>query len=255
MGEIFGERYADMYDVVYAQKPYDAEVDLLMRSFSKAEGPVGSVLDLGCGTGEHSIRLARAGLTVVGVDRSWPMLSVARAKTSPSGIPPLFLQADVRGLPLRGTFDVATLMFAVLCYQTSNSDVLATLTSIRGSLRAGGLLVGDIWYGPAVLRTKPEERFRVFETGDRELHRLSKGRLDTSRHVCVVELDQWLFEHDHLLFKGREIHEVRFFFPQELALFLELAGFDIVSITAFPDDDVVDDSHWNAFFVARARAL
>jgi hypothetical protein len=47
---------------------------------------------------------------------------------------------------------------------------------------------------------------------------------------------------------------MRYFFPQEYALLLDHAGFDLVSLTAFPSLDVpLSDSAWNAVAVAVAR--
>jgi hypothetical protein len=50
-----------------------------------------------------------------------------------------------------------------------------------------------------------------------------------------------------------ERHDVRFFFPQEIALLLEASGFEISSISRFPTlDEPADVSSWNVFIVAKA---
>ena len=80
MSDTFGTDYAQQYDVLYQDKDYDAETDLLERVFA-AHGLAGNaILDLGCGTGQHALRLARRGYEVTGVDRSPEMLSIARVK-------------------------------------------------------------------------------------------------------------------------------------------------------------------------------
>ena len=83
MNDIFGEAYAQQYDLLYQGKNYDAEVALLERLFAKHDLTGNAVLDLGCGTGQHAIRLARRGYEVTGVDRSpemlWSVLAVGRA--------------------------------------------------------------------------------------------------------------------------------------------------------------------------------
>jgi SAM-dependent methyltransferase len=48
-------------------------------------------LDLGCGAGRSAVPLARLGWTVVGTDRSWPMLYAAIVFTDCSGGPRCFL--------------------------------------------------------------------------------------------------------------------------------------------------------------------
>lgn len=252
MNELFGPRYANIYDLMYGSKSYDSEIDVIKRSFAQADGNVRSVLDLGCGTGGHAVPLALLGLDVVGVDRSAAMLKKAKRKKPLSGSGPYYVQGDVRRIPLSHQFDAAMMMFAVLSYQTSNEDVLNALRSVRKCLRPGGVLMGDFWYGPAVLRLGPEDRFRVFRAGNGELLKSSKGRLDTSRHVCIVDVEHWLISGGSVLDKGSETHEVRYFFPQELRFVLQASGFELVSLSAFPDGGPADDSVWNAFFVARA---
>ena len=98
---VFGCGYADQYDLLYSDKDYEAECDLLEEVFRRyGTGPVQTILDLGCGTGSHALLLARRGYQVTGVDRSQEMLAQARQKAasdaSGSGyIPPTFHQSDV----------------------------------------------------------------------------------------------------------------------------------------------------------------
>ena len=67
---VFGKTYASAYDAMYAEKDYEGEVDLLEAAFERFGSRVESVLDLGCGTGNHLAPLARRGYEVAGVDRS-----------------------------------------------------------------------------------------------------------------------------------------------------------------------------------------
>jgi predicted TPR repeat methyltransferase len=59
----FSKAYARIYDLLYAEKDYEAESRLLDELFRAWKGGVRSVLDLGCGTGGHAARLAREGST------------------------------------------------------------------------------------------------------------------------------------------------------------------------------------------------
>ena len=78
MSEIFGSTYADAYDLLYEEKDYLAECDLLESLFQTyGEGPIHRIIDFGCGTGNHAIPLASRGYQVTGVDRSVNMLSQA----------------------------------------------------------------------------------------------------------------------------------------------------------------------------------
>jgi SAM-dependent methyltransferase len=64
--------------------------------------PAGSALDLGCGTGDSSIYLARHGWKVTGVDFVPKALDKARAKAGVAGVSINFVQADVTHLSEAG---------------------------------------------------------------------------------------------------------------------------------------------------------
>lgn len=257
MSTVFGRIYADVYDTVYRDKDYAAESELAERLFrAYGDGPVGSVLDLGCGTGSHAVQLAHAGYEVVGVDRSAGMLSHARKKAAvvTSGISPRFEEQDVRGADLGRQFDAVMIMFAVLGYQLGNGDVLATLKAARRHLRPKGLLLFDVWYGPAVLRQRPSQRIKTISTPAGRILRASSGELDVQRHLCVVHSDTWQLEGKQLINSTEESHPMRYFFPLELSLFLECAGFTPLRLGAFPEfDRDPDETTWNVMQVARAN--
>lgn len=59
---------------------------------------VGPVLDVGCGTGENALELARHGLEVVAVDSSPGAIELARAKAADRSIPVQFIVADAHRL-------------------------------------------------------------------------------------------------------------------------------------------------------------
>ena len=77
------DEYAPFYDWENAQTLGRRDVPFWRRVASAAGGPV---LELGCGTGRVSLPLARAGVELVGIDRSAPMLE--RAPSMPAARPP-----------------------------------------------------------------------------------------------------------------------------------------------------------------------
>lgn len=250
MSEVFGAGYAAAYDALYGEKDYEAECDLVERACAEyGDGDFRSLLDLGCGTGNHAIPLARRGYDVVGVDRAEAMLERARAKAGEGG--PTFELGDIREVRLGREFDAVLVLFAVLGYQHTNADVLAALRTVRAHLRPGGLLLFDVWYGPAVLRERPEPRVRTVEDGAVRLVRSSDGRLDVRRHLCSVDFRVQRFEGDALVAETEERHEMRYFFPLELELLLADVGLSLVRLSVFPELDAEpDEATWNVFGVA-----
>jgi SAM-dependent methyltransferase len=256
MTEVFGSTYADAYNRLYSDKDYTAECDVLEQLFRRyAASPVRSILDLGCGTGNHAFPLSSRGYDVVGVDRSESMLALARSRLANNGNNGAlrFERGDVRQVDLGRTFDVALMMFAVLGYQVENRDVLDALKAARRHLQPGGLFLFDVWYGPAVLHQRPAERVKIIPGEAGEILRAASGELDTARHTCAVRYHVWQFSGDRVVTSTDEIHLMRFFFPQELSLILECSGLSPVRLGAFPDfDKDPDEATWNVMAIARA---
>ncbi len=256
MSEPFGSIYADCYDALYQEKDYEAECDLIERLFKTYEdGRIKSVLDLGCGTGNHALRLSMRDFEVIGVDRSESMLAQARKKAAQSlpAVRDAFYQADIRSVDLERRFDAVLMMFAVLGYQLENADIMGVFRAARRHLNPGGLLLFDVWYGPAVLLQRPSERVKIIPTSHGKISRASSSELDTTRQTCTVRYHVWKFDNERLLNETEEEHTVRYFFQLELNLFLESTGFTPVRLGAFPEFDRDPDEHtWNVLCVARA---
>jgi SAM-dependent methyltransferase len=212
---------------------------------------VKNILDIGCGTGNHSIPLARRGYKVTGVDLSDNMLVHARGKAKLLGnSSPSFVQGDARTVELNQKFDAVLMMFAVLGYQLKNDDVLAALGTVRKHLNPGGLFIFDVWYGPAVMAIRPSERIKVIPISDGKVIRAASGSLDTARHLAEVKYHLWRISGDKVVNETEEVHQMRYFFHQELSLFLSFNGLTLQKITAFPTlDQPVDETTWNVIAI------
>jgi SAM-dependent methyltransferase len=254
MDTVFGPHYAHAYDNLYRDKDYDGEVALLQRIFHQYGPPtIRRVLDLGCGTGNHAVRLAKLGYDVTGVDQSREMLALAEAKGRAQQVRLTVHHSRVTEFNLPVQFDAVLLMFAVLGYHTTNAEVLGALATARRQLVPGGLLVFDVWYGPAVLAQRPGERVRVLDRDAGTTIRATLGTLDTRTHTCRVDYRLWELTGDRVTGRTSESHFMRYFFPQELELFLKTTGFELQRLGAFPDlDREPSEQTWNVLAIARA---
>lgn len=254
MNSSFGSSYSSAYDNLYEDKDYDAECDLIERVFQTyGDGSTEQIVDLGCGTGNHAFRLAERGYHVTGVDSSEHMLVKAQQKLRDGGNV-VFQKGDLRSFRLGRQYDAALMMFAVLGYQTQNTDVLLALRTARAHLRPKGLLVFDVWYGPAVLHHRPSERVKTVATPEGKICRASSGEMDTINHLCIVHYRVRLMENDRVVSETEEQHRVRYFFPLELDLFLHTTGFNLLRLGAFPEfERAPDEATWNVLGVARAE--
>ena len=159
----------------------------------------GRVLELGCGTGRISIPLARAGVPLVGVDRSAPMLARARqrVKRARLGAPVHLVRGDIRFLPFadapspsrrasaarrtvkgkarRRGFAMVLAPYGMLQSLLRERDLKATLEAVHRVLEPGGTFGVEL---VADLPSWQEYRKRVSLKGWR-----SKG----GAHVTLTE--------------------------------------------------------------------
>lgn len=236
--ELFAGTYARTYDDMYAGKDYPAECDSIEEAFRRhCDGKVGSVLDLGSGTGGHSLLLARRGYEVTGVDVSADMVASAQRKANEQRLAATFVVGDMRRAALGRTFDAVLIMFSALGYLLGNDDVLGALGNARRHLRPGGVLYLDVWYGPTIIRQGPLQRIRVVDGADRQVIRASLPTLHPERNVMEVRLRVWEIAGERVVGTSDETHNVRFFFGPEIEGYLRTAGLELRAFFEFPDLD------------------
>ena len=124
------DRWSRVWDLArYTNRAiYDAALNLLDHRHQK-------VLDVGCGTGLMSAKLAASGREVLGVDISTAMLARAQRRKHP-GI--TFLHGDAENLPAADhTFDAVVNLISFHHYPNPSR----TVAEFRRVLRPGGRLV------------------------------------------------------------------------------------------------------------------
>lgn len=109
------EAFADFYDMLNEDADYGALFSAVQKKLCAFGVENGIVADLGCGTGELTLRLAQAGYDMIAVDLSSEMLSIAREKAYEAGCTDiLWLQQDLTQLDLYGTVRAAVCTFDTL---------------------------------------------------------------------------------------------------------------------------------------------
>lgn len=102
------------------------------------------VLDLGCGTGRHSLELVRRGFDVVGVELLESNVEVAERDAEEQGLRTEFIAADLRELSLEDDFDiVVTFNDGGIGYFETEDENLKTFAVIARALRSGGRHLGQ----------------------------------------------------------------------------------------------------------------
>lgn len=225
------DEYAPFYDWENARTFGRRDVPFWTRLAAAAAGPV---LELGCGTGRVAFPLARAGVNVVGIDRSAAMLERARrrARRSAARARVRLVRGDIRHLPFPARrFPLVIAPYGILQSLLRERDLAATLDSVAGVLARGGTfgleLVADLpsW---EEYRKKVSLRGRDGAAGPR-ITLVESVRQDRKRRL--THFDQEFVER-----RGRDVRRRRFTLvfrtlsvPQ-MARRLEKAGLEVTSI-------------------------
>src|SRR5690349_5038890 len=132
---------ADWWEHVYTGRPrWDTGRPQPAFADLVASGAVGGrVVDVGCGTGEHVLLCAAAGLDATGLDIAEAPLVLARAKAADRGLTARFRQHDVRRIAELGeTFD--TVLDCGLFHIFTGADRIAYRSAIAAATRPGSHL-------------------------------------------------------------------------------------------------------------------
>jgi len=211
--------FFDIYAPRYMQEPFTTdtlrEVDFIVEEMALPSGS--RILDMGCGTGRHSVELARRGYRMVGVDLSTGMLNEARKAADEAGVTVELIEADATMVRLSEPVDGAICLcegaFGLLStgegQYTHDLDILA---SIAHALKPGGKLILNALNGMAKVRAATPEQ-------------IAEGIFDP---MCLREVFPLNYEMDgeQRQFDGHE----RGFVPSELRLMLTVSGFDVQHI-------------------------
>jgi len=207
--------FFDVHAPRYMDEPFTvgtvAEVDFAERELGLAPGS--HVLDVGCGTGRHSVELARRGFRVTGLDLSPGMLEQAEAAARAAGVEVRWVEADATDFTLDEPADAALCVcegaFSLLGGgDDARTHDEAVLACIHDALRAGG---------PLLLTALSV--FRVARASTTE--DVTAGRFDPLTSVETETLEYG--EAGDRRFTGRE----RLYTPVELARLVADAGFTV----------------------------
>lgn len=160
--------FANVYDKFMDNVPYDTWSEYLISLLKEYGVEDGLVLELGCGTGSITRRLASSGYDMIGIDNSEDMLEIAREKEmdflmesmddiSEEGLEEnleevdadyipriLYLEQDMREFELFGTVKAVVSICDSMNYITKEEDLIRVFELVNNYLDANGLFIFDL---------------------------------------------------------------------------------------------------------------
>jgi SAM-dependent methyltransferase len=254
MDDVDFDTFAPFYDADY--RHYDDDLQMIV-DLAQAAGE--RALELGCGTGRALLPLAAVGHFVTGVDKSGALLALAEEKVKQARLSPCvqLLRKDLRTFQIEEReFDFVYCVSNTLMHLPTQEDQLAVLTNAARHLRTGGRLLIDL-FSPDIIRLA--EISGVQELADRWIDEDSGAQVFkwSVRHLDVAhQLQETLFLYEEIFPDGRVQKQaipftLRFLWPSEGKLLLQMAGFRIEAIYGDFDGNPYDDSSERLIYLAR----
>lgn len=213
--EVFFDAHAPKYNDEVFTKNTAAEIDFLIAELGLPPGS--AILDVGCGTGRHSVGLAKRGYRMTGVDLSNGMLAQANKAADDAGVAVTLIHADATRMTFDDQFDAALCLcegaFGLIGQEDDPlQHDLDILKHIHAALKPGSKLVLGALSGAEKIRRHTNEDVRA-------------GRFDP------FTLIEW-FTMEYDTSDGKKSIKVRErgYIASELILMLRLAGFDVLHV-------------------------
>ncbi len=217
------ENFAKKYDQEGFTQGTIGECDFIEREINCDK--TFRILDIGCGTGRHSIELARRGYDVVGVDLSESQLALAKEKAADQGVHVVFRRCDARDLPFSQEFDLVIMLcegaFPLMETDEMNFQILQNAAK---ALKPKGKLIFTTLNGLFPLFHSVKDFINSGTKEGETTDSTTSFDLMTFRDHSTVRL-----EDDLGTVKKLSCNE-RYYVPSEITWLLKSLGFKTVSI-------------------------
>ncbi|HTE33380.1 MAG TPA: class I SAM-dependent methyltransferase [Chryseolinea sp.] len=243
----FDQQYSKYYNLLYADKNYDNEVQYVDKLLKLYRPGAKTVLEYGSGTGGHGILLNKLGYNVFGLERSSEMAEVARSRGLACEV------ADIVNFNLEKTFDACISLFHVMSYINDNDGLIKVFTNTKKHLAKNGIFIFDVWFTPAVLHQIPETRVKKIENDEIEVLRIATPAIDDVRNIVGVNYhilirDKFTGQYEEF----KETHNMRHFGVPEIELLANQTGFALVKAEEFLTGNTPSGKTWGVSFILQS---
>ncbi|MGI6112727.1 MAG: class I SAM-dependent DNA methyltransferase [Mahellales bacterium] len=219
------KRLAYVYDSLMKDVNYDQWIEFILDVLQKHSLTYGSILELGCGTGNITIPLAQRGYSLVGVDISGDMLAVAKDKAIQKGLDILLIQQDILDLNIPMMFDCLLSTCDCINYILDIQALAKLLKKLYNILNKDGIFIFDI-NSPYRIKEINNNTFIWDRNG---IYYVWEGSFNKQTKVCEYYITFFIKE-GQLYQRFDEVHYQRAYELNEILDLLVQAGFSNVDV-------------------------
>ena len=242
--------FAMVYDLFMDNVDYDGWSDYLRKLLRRYGVEDGLILELGCGTGSMTERLAEAGFDMIGVDCSGEMLEIAQEKKCESGLDILYLEQDMREFELYGTVRAVVSVCDSLNYILEDEELVKVCRLVNNYLDPGGIFLFDLntidkyrKIGDTTIAENREEGSFIWD-----------NYYDEDENINEYQLTIFLREGDGDLYrKYEEVHYQRGYELERIKELLKEAGLEFLDAFEAFTEHAPDEASERIYIAAREQ--
>jgi 2-polyprenyl-3-methyl-5-hydroxy-6-metoxy-1,4-benzoquinol methylase len=217
------ENYGLLYNKENLVKITSGECDFFERELNYNKGA--SILDIGCGTGRHSIELTKRYYKLTGIDISEPQLKRARDNAKSLNLSIDFKKHDARELPYFNEFDMVIMIYggAFPLMETDEMN-FEILKNAEKALKTNGKLIFTTLNGLFPLFHPGKDNLETIQTGGTPSSQKNSFDLMTFRDYNTTTIVDELGNIKKLHYNER------YYVPSEITWLLKSLNFKSVDI-------------------------
>jgi trans-aconitate methyltransferase len=213
---------AEIYESLYRilGKDYSEEVANVTRTILSRCPSAVSLLDVGCGTGDHLMHL-RERFSCEGLDLDQDLLNIAGRKL---GVGVALHLGDMADFDLEKRYDAVICLFSSIGYVRTVQRLSMTAKTFAHHTNPGGIVIVEPWITPETWQAQSHAHITVVDDDSIQAVRMVRNRRDGT--ITTLEMHYLIatatgVQHRH------ETHELGLFSLNEYRIAFEEAGFHV----------------------------
>ena len=250
MSEEYLDNLSRFYDIIHQDKDYKTECDVILKNVNTFN----KLLDVGCGTLNHSLILSEKFKKIVGVDLSQSMLSVGKKKMLEKKLHNIELTTKDLG-DIEGNFEVVISMFNVVNHIHSLKDLIDFFSNINDKLIPGGIFIFDCWNGTACRLEIPKKHKK--KTVNYDWYTLileTKTETDLFNSISEMNNNVIVYSENEQVENFEYKLQQKLWTPDVFISILEMFNFQINKILPFfKEDKRASENDYRLTFIAQKK--
>ncbi len=206
------------YDLIYGQKDYQKEADIITNYIRQYHPQATTVLDVACGTHEH-VKYLTNHYQIDGLDINQEFLDIAAAK-NPQGT---YHRGDMINFKVNKQYDVIMCVFSSIGYVQTLDNLKQTIANFKNHLSKNGIIIVEPWFTP----DSWFEGKTHMATVDNDDVKICRMNLSETRGKCSYIKFHYLIGDKNGVEHFTEEHELGLFTQEEMLNSFKSANLDV----------------------------